>query len=72
MNKTVSEDFFLVVRIRTNLISVCMPANHDGLCPSWHQARDGLADDGLSEHGPAQDVADGSVGTGPHALQLEL
>lgn len=47
-------------------------ADDDGLHPAGDQARDVFADDGFSEHGPAQDVPDGSVGRPPHLLQFEL
>ena len=49
-----------------------VPADDDGLHPAGHQPGDVLADDGLPEHGAAQDVADGAVGRAPHLLQLEL
>ncbi len=31
-----------------------------------------VADDGLAEDGPAQDVPDGAVGRPPHVLEVEL
>lgn len=49
-----------------------MPADDDALGPAGHQAGDVLADDGLAEHGAAQDVTDSAVGTQPHLLELEL
>lgn len=55
-----------------HLVTVGMPADGDGLGPAGHQARDVLADDGLPEHRPPQDVPDGAVGALPHLLQLEL
>lgn len=57
---------------RAHLVAVGMPADGDGLGPARHQAGDVLADDGLSEDCPPQDVSDGAVGALPHLLQLEL
>lgn len=54
------------------LVSMGVPAYDDGFGPAWHQARDVLTDDGLSEHRASQDVTDGAVGRPPHLLQLEL
>ena len=39
-----------------------MTADNDGPGPTGYQARHVLADDGLAEHGAAQDVADRAVG----------
>lgn len=55
-----------------HLVAVGVPANGDGLGPSRDKARDVFAYDGLPEDSPAKDVPDGSVGTLPHLLQLEL
>ena len=49
-----------------------VPADGDGLGPARHKAWDVLADDGLPENSPPEDVPDGSIGTLPHLLQLEL
>lgn len=55
-----------------HLVAVCVPADGDGLGPARDEARDVLADDGLSEDRAAEDVADGPVGALPHLLQTEL
>lgn len=57
---------------QAHLVTVSMSPNGDGLRPAWDQARDVLADDGLSENRPAQDVPDGAIGALPHLLQLEF
>lgn len=54
------------------LISVGVTTYDDGLLPTGDQARDVVADDGLSEDSAPQDVPDGAVGRLPHLLQLEL
>lgn len=54
------------------LVGVRVPAYHYRLRPARHQARDVAADDGLAEHGAAQDVTDGAVRRLPHLLQAEL
>lgn len=55
-----------------HLVAVGMPANGDGLGPSRDKAGDVFAYDGLPEDSPTEDVPDGSIGTLPHLLQLEL
>lgn len=55
-----------------HLVAVGMSADGDGLGPAGHQAGDVLADDGLPEDRPPQDVSDSAVGALPHLLQLEL
>lgn len=55
-----------------HLVAVGVAADGDGLGPAGHQARNVLADDGLPEHRPAQDVSDSAIGALPHLLQLEL
>jgi hypothetical protein len=57
---------------RLVLVPVRMTADHDGLRPSRHEARDVRADDGLAEDHATQDVADRAVRRLPHLLQLEL
>lgn len=42
------------------------PADHDGLRPAGHQARDVADHNRLPEHGAVEDVADGAVGALPH------
>ncbi|CAG9096414.1 unnamed protein product, partial [Plutella xylostella] len=54
------------------LVGVRVAADDDGLLPAGDEPRDVLADDGLAEHGAAEDVADGAVGALPHLLELEL
>lgn len=54
------------------LVGVCVAADDDGLLPAGDEPRDVLADDGLAEHGAAEDVPDGAVGALPHLLELEL
>lgn len=49
-----------------------MPANGDGLRPTWYQPGNVLADDWLTEDGAAQDVPDGAVRALPHLLQAKL
>lgn len=55
-----------------DLVAVGVPANGDGLGPARDEAWDVSADDGLPEDSPPEDVPDGSIGTLPHLLQLEL
>lgn len=55
-----------------HLVAVGVPANGNGLGPARDKAGDVLAYDGLPEDSPAKDVPDGSIGTLPHLLQLEL
>lgn len=55
-----------------HLVAVGVPADGDGLGPSRDKAGDVFADDGLPEDSPSEDVPDGSIGTFPHFLQLEL
>lgn len=57
---------------QAHLVTVSMSPNDDGLYPARDQARDVLADDGLSENRPPQDVPDGAIGALPHLLQLEF
>ena len=45
-----------------------MTTNDDGLLPAGYKMRDVLTDNGLSEHGPSQDVTNSTVGTLPHLL----
>lgn len=54
------------------LVSMRVSANDDALGPARHQARDGLAEDGLTEHSASKDVTNGTIRTQPHLLQLEL
>lgn len=54
------------------LISEGMPADYDRLLPSGDKSGDILDDDGFSEDSPVEDVPDGSVGTLPHLLEVEL
>src|SRR5690606_23595176 len=54
------------------LVAEGMTADHDGVGPAGHKARHVFANDGLPEHGAAQDVADGAVGRLPHFLELEF
>ena len=54
------------------LITMSVSADDDGLLPAWNKERHIVADDGLSEDGTIEDVADGSIGRLPHLLQLEL
>jgi len=54
------------------LVTVGVAADDDGLLPAGDNARDVLDDDGLAEDGTAEDVPDGSVGAGPHLLEVEL
>lgn len=54
------------------LVSVCVPADDDGLHPARHQTGDVATDDRLPEHGASKDVPDGSIWRTPHLLQLEL
>ena len=49
-----------------------MTANDDWLGPTRNQTRHVGADDWLTEHHAAQNVADCTVGRLPHLLQLEL
>ena len=49
-----------------------MTADDDGLHPPRHGAGDTLQYNRLTEHRPAQDVADGAVGALPHLLQLKF
>ena len=49
-----------------------MTSNDNRLSPAWDETRNGLTDDGLTEHGATQDVTDGSIGGKPHLLQLEF
>lgn len=49
-----------------------MSADDDWVCPSWHQSWHVFAQNWLSEYCAPQDVTDGSIGTQPHLLQLEL
>jgi hypothetical protein len=56
----------------TNLISESVSSDCDGKTPSRDEARNVLADDGFTEDSSVQDVSDGTVGTLPHLLKLEL
>ena len=49
-----------------------MSADDDGLFPAGNKQGHIVADDGLSEDGAVEDVADGAIGRLPHLLQLEL
>ena len=57
---------------RLVLVPEGVTADTNRLRPTRHQARDVLHDDGLSEDGAADDVAERAVGTAPHLLQAEL
>ncbi len=54
------------------LVGVGVTTDDDGLLPAGHQPGNVLADDGLAEHGAAEDVTDGAVGRLPDQLQLEI
>lgn len=56
----------------SHLITECVPSDGDGLRPAWNEPGNVLADDWLTEDCASQDVPDGTVGTLPHLLQLEL
>ena len=49
-----------------------MTTDYDRVLPSWYWPRDAVEDDGLTEDGSTQDVADGAVGALPHLLEFEL
>lgn len=55
-----------------HLVAMGVPANGDGHGPARDKTGDVLADNGLPEDSPTKDVPDGSIGTLPHLLQLEL
>mmetsp|Transcript_7745 Transcript_7745/g.15573 ORF Transcript_7745/g.15573 Transcript_7745/m.15573 type:complete len:234 (+) Transcript_7745:387-1088(+) len=54
------------------LISKRMATDHDRLLPPTHQTRNIINHNRLAKHGPIQDIPNGSIGTPPHLLQLEL
>mmetsp|Transcript_3147 Transcript_3147/g.5384 ORF Transcript_3147/g.5384 Transcript_3147/m.5384 type:complete len:396 (+) Transcript_3147:1475-2662(+) len=56
----------------TILITKSMPANHDRISPTRHQARNVGDHNGLSEHGAVEDVTDGAIWGLPHLFQTEL
>jgi hypothetical protein len=49
-----------------------VPANHDGIGPARHEARDAGYHDWLAENHAAKDVADSAIRRPPHLLQSEL
>ena len=54
------------------LISMGVSANNDWLFPARDESGDVADDNGFSEDGAIEDVSDGSIGTLPHFLELEL
>lgn len=56
----------------TVLVTIGVSADDDWLMPFGDDSRDVLYDDGLSEDSTIEVVSDGSVGTLPHLLQVEL
>lgn len=48
--------------LTSDLISMGVSADDDGLGPAGDQAGDVLADDGFPKHGASEDVPDGAVG----------
>lgn len=54
------------------LVAERMTANHDRARPAWDETWNVRAQNWFAEHGSAQDVANRSVRTQPHLLQLEL
>lgn len=54
------------------LVAERVTADDDGVLPARDRARNTLQDDGLTEDGTTEDISDGTVGTLPHLLQLEL
>ena len=54
------------------LVTEGVSSNHDWRGPSGHTSWDVADDDGLTEDGAAENVADGAVGGLPHLLKVEL
>mmetsp|Transcript_9039 Transcript_9039/g.18093 ORF Transcript_9039/g.18093 Transcript_9039/m.18093 type:complete len:275 (-) Transcript_9039:167-991(-) len=54
------------------LVAKGMTPNHDGVGPSWHQARYIRANDGLTEHSATEVIADRAIWATPHLLQAKL
>ena len=54
------------------LVTEGVATDHDRCRPARDKARHVLADDGLAEHGAAEDVADRAVGRLPHLLEIEF
>lgn len=54
------------------LITEGVSADDDRFLPAWDESRDVFDDNGFSEDGSVEYVSDGSVGTLPHFLQVEL
>lgn len=50
------------------LVAEGVASDDDGFLPAWYQAGDAGDDNGFSEDGSAQGVADGSIGREPHCL----
>ena len=51
---------------------MCVTTDDDGLCPTWNKLWNVAADDWLTEHNAAKDVADCAVWRLPHLLQAEF
>lgn len=54
------------------LISESMTSNDDWFFPAWNQSRNILDDNRLTENSTIEYISDGTIGTFPHFLQLEL
>ena len=54
------------------LVAVSVTAHNDGLGPAGHKTRDVANDNGLTEDGSVEDVANSAVGALPHLLEAEL
>ena len=54
------------------MITICMAADNDGLCPTRHKTRHVLTDNGFAENNAAQNIADGAVWRLPHLLEVKF
>mmetsp|Transcript_23347 Transcript_23347/g.41465 ORF Transcript_23347/g.41465 Transcript_23347/m.41465 type:complete len:377 (+) Transcript_23347:275-1405(+) len=54
------------------LVTKGVAANDDGLGPAGNETGDVGNDDGLTEDGPVENIAESAIGTLPHLFQFEL
>ena len=60
------------VVLATVLVTKSVTTNNNRLGPAWDTAGDVGNNNGLSEDGTVKNVSNGSVGTSPHLLEVEL
>jgi hypothetical protein len=54
------------------LVTICMPANADGLLPPWDKVGNISAQNGFPENSSIKNIPDGSIWALPHLFQSKF